>query len=110
MPEACDRALRTLLHGLEMSTDGVVYAQVEDVLREVQSLERQSKTKSRFRRLARCVEPLLDFLVMYSPAVDIIVQYDVTPSAVVWGSMKTLIKVGHLLPSKRLSHWLTYDI
>lgn len=109
MPEAHDRALQGHFHSLENSSDGVAYAQVEDVLREVQSLERRQYTRSRFRRLARCLEPLLDFLIMYSPAVDMIVQYDVSPSAVVWGSLKTLIKASHPVPNEHLSHWLIVE-
>ena len=67
---------------------------IEEALREVQLLERKCLTKSRFRRLTRHLEPLIDFLIMYSPAVDILVQFDVNPSAVVWGSLKVIIKAG----------------
>lgn len=88
-----DRALQEHLSNLENSPDGATYAKVEDVLCQVRSLEAQQHARSRLCRLARYLEPLLDFLVMYSPAVDMIVQYDVSPSAVVWGSLKTLIKV-----------------
>ena len=56
-------------------------------------MEKQHHTNSRFRRLTRCLEPLVEFLIMYSPAVDMIVQYDVNPSALVWGSLKTIIKI-----------------
>lgn len=96
--EAHGRTLQEHIHSLKSSSPDSAYAQVEDVLREVQSMEKQQYTKSRFRRLARCLEPLVDFLIMYSPAVDIIVQYDVSPSAVVWGSLKVLLKAGRSVP------------
>ena len=48
--------------------------------------------KVSFRRIARYLEPLLDFLMMYSPVLDIIVQCDANPSALVWGSLKALLK------------------
>ena len=88
-----DRALQKHLSSLERSQNGAHFAEVDDVLQEVRSLETRRHAQSRFRRLARYLEPLIDFLVMYSPAVDMLVQYDVSPSAVVWGSLRTLIKV-----------------
>ena len=107
MPDAHGGVLQEHLRTLVTASEGGSYAQVEDVLREVQSLERRQHAKSRFRRLARCLEPLVEFLIMYSPAVDTIVQYDVTPSAVVWGSLKTLIKAGFPMLDDSLPEWLT---
>ena len=65
---------------------------VEEELQKIQSLEQKCLSKSRFRRLTFHLEPLIDFLLMYSPAVDIIVQFDANPSAVIWGSLKAIIK------------------
>lgn len=78
---------------LNMYSNQDTSASAQDVLRVVQALEQKSRSRSRFRRLARHLEPVVDFLTMYSPAVDMLVQFDVNPSAVVWGSIKTLIKV-----------------
>lgn len=72
------------------------YAQVESALQDVQALEYAHYSTSRFRRLSRCMEPLVDFLLMYSPAVDILVQFDVSPSAVIWGAVRSLLKVRSL--------------
>ena len=83
--------LREHLSILRKSYDGAS-ATVEDVLREVRSLERRQHSQSRFRRMARYLEPLIDFLMMYSPALDIIVQFDANPSAIIWGSIKALLK------------------
>lgn len=68
--------------------------EIEQLLNNIQRLEEQYSSKSRFRRFSRCIEPLIGFLVMYSPAVDMLVQYDVSPSAIVWGSLKALLQVG----------------
>ena len=99
-PAHCDE-LPIYVNGLIISNDDELIAEVEDVLREVQSLESRQRASSRFRRLIGHLEPLIEFLIMYSPAVDMLVQYDVSPSAVVWGSLKTLIKAsGFILPEK----------
>ena len=87
-----DRALKEHLTDLRNSNHDDAYTTVEDVLREVRLLEKQQYAQSQFRRIARYLEPLLDFLMMYSPALDIIVQYDASPSAVIWGSLKALLK------------------
>ena len=79
---------------LQMSEKNNKSTELEVALREVQSLEQECLSKSRFRRLTRHLEPLIDFLIMYSPAVDILVQFDANPSAVVWGSLKAIIKAG----------------
>lgn len=81
---------------LEQGAEVGAYAQVKSALQDVQALECAHYSKSRFRRLSRCMEPLIDFLLMYSPAVDILVQFDVNPSAVVWGAVRSLLKVGSL--------------
>ena len=78
-----------LTKGIELGTQ----AQVENALQDIEALEHRYYSRSRFRRFSRCVEPLVDFLVMYSPAVDMLVQYDVSPSAIVWGSLKALLQV-----------------
>ena len=95
-----DQALKEHLSCLrELCDDGGGSATVQDVLHEVQSLERWQHDRSRFRRIARYLTPLIDFLMMYSPALDIIVQYDVNPSAIVWGSLKSLLKASmHTIP------------
>ena len=39
------------------------------------------------------MEPLIDFLTRYSPAIGMMVQYEVTPTALIWGSLKALLEV-----------------
>ena len=86
------QTLREHLSSLRKSYDCSASTTIEDVLREVQSLERRQYARNRFRRMARYLEPLIDFLMMYSPALDIIVQFDANPSAIIWGSLKALLK------------------
>lgn len=94
-----DQVLREHLSSLRELCDGGGSATVQDVLHEVRSLERRQYDRSRFRRIARYLTPLIDFLMMYSPALDIIVQYDVNPSAIVWGSLKSLLQASmHTIP------------
>lgn len=93
-PTSVDDALEKYIGGLRESGHSDASTTVEDVLQEVRLLERQQSTQSRFRRLAHYLEPLLDFLMMYSPALDVIAQYDANPSALVWGCLRALLQVG----------------
>lgn len=68
-------------------------SEVVQMLADVQSLEKRQEQRSRFRQLCHRLEPLVRFLVTYSPAVDILVQFDVQPSALIWGSLKAILKV-----------------
>ncbi|KAL9637039.1 MAG: hypothetical protein Q9204_002023 [Flavoplaca sp. TL-2023a] len=68
-------------------------AEVVQMLRSVQPLEDVKNKKSRFRRLCRKLEPLINFVMMYSPAVDMMVQFDAHPSALIWGSLKAILNI-----------------
>lgn len=81
----------------EIRTQRYSLASMEDVLQEVQNLENQQLYKSRFRRLTCRLEPLIDFFIRYSPAIDMMVQYEVAPSALIWGVLKALLEVSHLV-------------
>lgn len=88
--------IQSFVNHAEIRTQRYNLASMEDVLHEVQNLETQHLSKSRFRRLTRRMEPLIDFLIRYSPAVDMMVQYEVAPSALIWGVLKVLLEVRHL--------------
>lgn len=68
--------------------------EVSQMLTNVRALDRQQSQNSRFRQFCCRLEPLVKFLVMYSTAVDMMVQVDVHPSALVWGSLKAVLNVG----------------
>lgn len=72
--------------------------EVVQMLADVQTLEKRQEQSSRFRQFCSRLEPLVKFLVMYSPAVDIMVQFDVQPSALIWGSLKAILNVGWTCP------------
>ncbi|KAK0507475.1 hypothetical protein JMJ35_009998 [Cladonia borealis] len=88
-PDHIDQAIREYLSNLRNSYDGDNTATAEGVLHEVQSLERRQYAQSRFRRIAAYLQPLLGFFMMYSPALDMMVQFDPNPSTIVWGSLKS---------------------
>lgn len=63
------------------------------LLADIQDLEKRQGRSSRFRLLCRRLEPLVKFLAMYAPAVDMLVQFDVQPSALIWGSLRAILNV-----------------
>jgi hypothetical protein len=70
---------------------------VNDVLLDVQHLEKQQSVSSKTRRLSRRIEPVIKFLQRYAMAVDTLVQFDPQPSALGWGCLRFLIEVSHLI-------------
>ena len=101
-----DQRLREHLSSLSNSDDASTFATAEGVLHHVRSLERRQHAQSRFRRMAGYLQPLIDFLMMYTPALDIMVQFDPNPSAIVWGSLKALLQASTptLEASKQHAH------
>ena len=72
-------------------------ADLEDTLQKIRKLEQQHSSKSYMRRVGLRMEPLIDFLTRYSPAIDMMVQYQVTPTALIWGTLKALLEVSELV-------------
>jgi hypothetical protein len=66
---------------------------VNDVLLDVQHLEKQQAVFSKARRISRRIEPVIKFLQRYAMAVDTLVQFDPQPSALAWGCLRFLIEV-----------------
>ena len=60
---------------------------------DVYALERTQASKSWSRRLSQRLRPLIDFVEQYTMAVDISVQGAPSPAAVVWGTLRALLKV-----------------
>ena len=94
MGDRHDQMLREHLGSLRTSGDAGTFATAEGALLYVQSLERRQHAQSRFRRMAGYLQPLIDFLMIYTPALDIMVQFDPNPSVIVWGALKALLQVG----------------
>ena len=69
------------------------HVHVEDVWREVRTLERHRSTSSRYREIGRTMEPVIDFFTRYSPVLDATVQSGSSISGLVWGSLKAVLMV-----------------
>ncbi|KAH8806116.1 hypothetical protein F5884DRAFT_469786 [Xylogone sp. PMI_703] len=68
---------------------------VNDVLHDVQNLDRRQAMVSKTRRLSKRIEPVIKFLQRYAMAVDTLVQFDPTPSALAWGCFRFIIEVAN---------------
>ena len=87
-----DRTLRDHLSSLRSTFDGSNFATVDGLLQEVRVLESRQHVQSRFCRMASRLQSLTDFLAMYSPVLDLMVQFDPNPSVLVWGSLKCVLQ------------------
>lgn len=65
---------------------------IDDVWREVRALERHNFASSRYRKVGKTIEPIIDFLTRFSPVVDMMVQ-GTSSASLVWGSLKAVLMV-----------------
>jgi hypothetical protein len=79
---------------------------VNDVLADVESLERKQAVFSRTRRVSRRIDPMIKFLQRYAMAVDTMVQFSPQPSALAWGCLRFILEVSCCVNSKRRDLWL----
>ncbi|KAI9642687.1 hypothetical protein NHQ30_008418 [Ciborinia camelliae] len=81
---------------IETSSSYTVAAQtpinIDDVWREVRALERHHFASSRYRKVGKTIEPVIDFLTRFSPVVDMMVQ-GTSSASLVWGSLKAVLMV-----------------
>ncbi|ESZ90972.1 hypothetical protein SBOR_8635 [Sclerotinia borealis F-4128] len=81
---------------MEKSTSSSLVAQmpinIDDVWREVRALERHNFASSRYRKVGKTIEPVIDFLTRFSPVVDMMVQ-GTSSASLVWGSLKVVLMV-----------------
>jgi hypothetical protein len=66
---------------------------IEDVWREVRALERHHFASSRYRRIGRTIEPVIDFFTRFSPVLDTMSQYGSNSATLIWGSLKAMLVV-----------------
>jgi hypothetical protein len=66
---------------------------VNDILQDVQILERKQSIFSRSRQVSRRIQPAISFLQRYAMAIDTEVQFSPQPSALAWGCLRFLIQV-----------------
>jgi len=69
---------------------------INDVLLDVQHLEKYQAMFSKTRQISRRIEPVIKFLQRYAIAVDVFVQFDPQPSALAWGCLRFLIEASNL--------------
>lgn len=65
----------------------------EAITAEFQLLQTSQVFRGRTHRFFQALEPVIQFVSRYASAVDTIVQYDVSPSAIIWGTMKVVLMV-----------------
>lgn len=68
-------------------------ANVEDILKEIELLENYYPSNNNSQCFSRNISPLIDFLTICGPAVDMMIQSYPAPSELVWSSMKALLEV-----------------
>lgn len=71
----------------------LTFFDVDEVWKEVHALERLHRSSSRYRRVGRTIEPVINFFIRFSPIVDTMVQYGSSPSTVIWGALKGILIV-----------------
>ncbi|KAJ8059585.1 hypothetical protein OCU04_011240 [Sclerotinia nivalis] len=65
---------------------------IDDIWREVRALERHKFASSRYRKVGKTIEPVIDFLTRFSPVVDMMVQGS-SSASLIWGSLKAVLMV-----------------
>jgi len=89
-----DTALRRYIKDLDgQEKEDFQHTTMHDVWTEVRSLETRHFSLSRTRCMSRCIEPLVEFVARYANAIDTMVQYDVSPSALIWGTLKMVGRI-----------------
>jgi hypothetical protein len=85
--------LHRYIDRLNVTGADYITSDIEDVSGELKLLDDHYSSNTNSRLSSRKIAPLVDFLTLYNPAVDIAVQSDPAPSALVWGSLKALLLV-----------------
>ncbi|KIW86271.1 hypothetical protein Z517_01666 [Fonsecaea pedrosoi CBS 271.37] len=82
------------------------HTQFEDVVSEVQRLERKQAASSRTRKIQSRIGPFLDFLERYGRALDSATQARPVPFSLVWGLVRAVLVVSsaHSQYLERLIH------
>ncbi|PQE29931.1 ankyrin repeat-containing domain protein [Rutstroemia sp. NJR-2017a WRK4] len=83
--------LHRYIDRLNVTGADYITSDIEDVSGELKLLDDHYSLNTNSRLSSRKIAPLVDFLTLYNPAVDIAVQSNPAPSALVWGSLKALL-------------------
>ncbi|KAK6336222.1 hypothetical protein TWF696_001785 [Orbilia brochopaga] len=73
------------------------FTTLKDLETEVKHLERKQTGSSTTFKIGQSVDPIVKFLRRHSDAFDTMVQANPYPAALIWGSLKILLNVSHLM-------------
>ncbi|CAD6445346.1 a9bb4458-a7ff-4557-b5c9-8001b7ffca93, partial [Sclerotinia trifoliorum] len=65
---------------------------IDEVWLEVRALEHPKFASSRYRKVGKTIEPVIDFLTRFAPVVDMMVQGS-SSASLIWGSLKAVLMV-----------------
>lgn len=89
-----DTLLQKYVDKLQSTGSCCLEANVEDVMKEIELLDNYYPSNNSSQCLSRRISPLIDFLTICGPAVDMMIQCYPAPSALVWNATKALLEVG----------------
>ncbi|RAL59886.1 hypothetical protein DID88_000513 [Monilinia fructigena] len=91
-----DIPLQKYLNKLQSTGSCQLGANVEDLMKEIELLENYYPSNDDSQRLGRKISPLIDFLTICGPAVDMMIQCYPAPSALIWNLTKVLLEIGRI--------------
>ncbi|KAF7863788.1 hypothetical protein EAF04_006753 [Stromatinia cepivora] len=89
-----DTLLQKYVNKLQSTGNCCLGANVEDLMKEIELLECYYPSNNNSQCFNRKISPLIDFLTICGPAVDMMIQCYPAPSALVWSATKTLVEIG----------------
>jgi hypothetical protein len=90
-------ALSSSLAKADISSDEQIYLEKttkEDLVRELTTADEAHRVKSIGRTVSKRMAPLVDCILQYSSAIDVMSNIDPVPVCVVWGAVKIVLQVG----------------
>lgn len=88
-----DTPLQKYVNKLRSTSSCQLGANVEDFMKEIELLENYYPSNDESQCFGRKISPLIDFLTICGPAVDMMIQGYPAPSALIWNSTKVLLEV-----------------
>ncbi|QSZ37443.1 hypothetical protein DSL72_008539 [Monilinia vaccinii-corymbosi] len=89
-----DTLLQKYIDKLPSTSSCHLVANVEDLMKEIELLENYYPSNDGSQSFGRKISPLVDFLTICGPAVDMIFQCYPAPSDLIWSATKALLEIG----------------
>ncbi|KAF7919646.1 hypothetical protein EAE99_008498 [Botrytis elliptica] len=86
--------LQNYIDKLQSAGNYSLGANVEDLMKEIELLETYYPSNNDSKCFSQRISPLIDFLTMCGPAVDMMIRCYPAPSALVWSATKALLEIG----------------